>query len=325
MLPSQGLTSADSEEPTGAETPADALGESKRMSANDAESQESCECPTCGRDDFGTVRAMKLHHAQKHNKSIAGILLECEECGSEFRRSEHKVQRSERNFCSIECRGAIGPDTPESKVADERLKDESWLREQYFDERLNGDEIAEKLDCTAATVNRWFRKHGIDRPSHRKKGAKADKRLEDAEWLEREYITNECAAEEIGERVGHCEYTVLRYLERHNIEIREQGPPEIPSGKEHWNWRGGQTDYGEGWSSEKRRRVRKRDGCRCQACGMKQQEHIAQHGMRLDVHHIIPAREFEDATARNAMTNLITFCRSCHNKWEGIPLRPQTE
>jgi 5-methylcytosine-specific restriction endonuclease McrA len=56
---------------------------------------------------------------------------------------------------------------------------------------------------------------------------------------------------------------------------------------------------------------------------MSQRVSLEQFGAKLDVHHIKPAQAFDDPTARNAMENLVTLCRSCHKKWEGIPLRPE--
>jgi predicted HNH restriction endonuclease len=55
---------------------------------------------------------------------------------------------------------------------------------------------------------------------------------------------------------------------------------------------------------------------------MAKADHLTEYGERLHVHHIIPARQFDDPEPRNAMGNLITLCREDHAKWEGVPLRP---
>jgi predicted HNH restriction endonuclease len=57
---------------------------------------------------------------------------------------------------------------------------------------------------------------------------------------------------------------------------------------------------------------------------MTQEQHKETHGRKLHVHHIIPARQFKNAQRRNRTDNLITFCVSCHRRWEGIPLKPDT-
>jgi 5-methylcytosine-specific restriction endonuclease McrA len=57
----------------------------------------------------------------------------------------------------------------------------------------------------------------------------------------------------------------------------------------------------------------------CAGCG----RHEDEFAIRLDVHHISPARSFEDPAARNAESNLVALCRLCHQRWEGVPIRPQ--
>lgn len=92
--------SADSaSKPTGAETPADALGKAKRMSTSDADSKESYECPTCGRDHFKSNRGMRMHHARVHDESLSKQECSCENCGQTF--NDYKT--NDRKYCSQEC------------------------------------------------------------------------------------------------------------------------------------------------------------------------------------------------------------------------------
>lgn len=93
-------------------------------------------------------------------------------------------------------------------------------------------------------------------------------------------------------------------------------------GENHHLWKGGQEPYGEGWNDRKKEAVRDRDDRRCQGCGMEEAEHIEIYGQKLQVHHITPARKFDNPDDRNAEDNLTTLCIPCHHKWEGIPLRP---
>lgn len=98
-------TSADSvSKPTGAGTPADALGEPKRMTESDGERQESTECPTCGREDFTSRQGMKVHHKRIHGESIAGVDRVCDYCGDDFTARRARVDRGEAKYCSLECR-----------------------------------------------------------------------------------------------------------------------------------------------------------------------------------------------------------------------------
>jgi 5-methylcytosine-specific restriction endonuclease McrA len=77
-------------------------------------------------------------------------------------------------------------------------------------------------------------------------------------------------------------------------------------------------EFGEGWN-ELAEKVRERDDHVCQACAVPEDE----LNRKLDVHHIRPRSKFDDVEQANTMDNLISLCRSCHKKWEGIPLKPQ--
>ncbi len=95
------------------------------------------------------------------------------------------------------------------------------------------------------------------------------------------------------------------------------------------NWKGGGSGYyGPNWI-EQRKKARKRDDYTCQACGATKQE----LGQNPDVHHIQPLRWFKENYDEpdwyekgNDLENLICLCckNGCHQKWEGIPLKPIT-
>lgn len=78
-------------------------------------------------------------------------------------------------------------------------------------------------------------------------------------------------------------------------------------GADNPNWRGGGSkSRGENWL-EQACKARKRDGYTCQECGK------YQFLPRLPVHHIIPFRYFDgDYKKANELSNLITYCQSCH-------------
>lgn len=68
--------------------------------------------------------------------------------------------------------------------------------------------------------------------------------------------------------------------------------------------------YGPNWPAQ-RRAARDRDNHTCQRCGLYQRR------PRLHVHHIQPRRTFgNDYLAGNALTNLVTLCKSCHRHVE---------
>lgn len=87
------------------------------------------------------------------------------------------------------------------------------------------------------------------------------------------------------------------------------------SGENHPRWKGGKDYYrGSNWYRQ-RKKARERDNCECQHCGKKDAD--------LDVHHIIPYRDFDDYEQANRLQNLITLCDSCHShaEWGNIAIQ----
>ena len=75
------------------------------------------------------------------------------------------------------------------------------------------------------------------------------------------------------------------------------------------NWNGGTyTEFGSNWFRV-RERIRTRDEA-CQVCGEDGSD------CRLDVHHIVPRREFDVVEHSNTPYNLVLLCQSCHKQVE---------
>jgi len=88
--------------------------------------------------------------------------------------------------------------------------------------------------------------------------------------------------------------------------------------------------YGEGWDKKKKKAVRERDGKVCQnpTCGISQKKSIEKYNQKLNVHHLIKAKDIENPQARNAMENLVTLCKKCHYRWEKMSsagIKPQLD
>jgi DEAD/DEAH box helicase domain-containing protein len=74
-------------------------------------------------------------------------------------------------------------------------------------------------------------------------------------------------------------------------------------------WTNAPNDYGPSWPLI-RDLVRKRDGYRCQLCG------LPESGRQHHVHHKVPFRTFISREQANQLNNLITLCPNCHRKAE---------
>lgn len=198
---------------------------------------------------------------------------------------------------------------------------EERLRRLYCEEGLSGPEIAEEIGSEShTTVYRWLEEHNIEMRRRQIDYSEASEELQDEEFLCHLYFEEGLGIDQIAEKLGCSSRTVRVWCEKHDIEIYDRS--EALSGKRHPNWKGGFVPYGPGWTKQKRTAVRKRDGFKCQSCGMSNEECKEEYGMKLHVHHIIPAREVDDPQKRNHIENLVSLCQGCHKKWEGIPLKP---
>lgn len=198
-------------------------------------------------------------------------------------------------------------------VADSRLTDGSWLREQYVKHQKSVEEIADFCDCHRDTVSKWISRHDIE---FRKPVQTEYECLSKRDWIYNQYVTEKKSTIEIAETVGCSQQTVSAWLKRHGIETRDR----VGTGADHPRWSGGRVLYGAGWNEAKKREVRERDNHTCQdpGCSVTQDEHTEICGQKLHVHHLQKARDVDDPEERNAKENLITLCRDCHQRWEKI-------
>jgi len=208
----------------------------------------------------------------------------------------------------------------------EQVRDSTWLRKKWVDEHKTAEEIAAECDCSDSTVRYWLWKHGI---VERGDGYRArSKRLEDPVWLKRQNHDLCKSQGEIASEIGCDQAAVSNAFKKHEIDTNWQVQAKF--GEENPNWNGGSIVYGKGWNDRKREAVRSRDGKTCQdpQCAMTQEEHLRTFSQKLHVHHLIKAKDVDDAEDRNAMNNLLTLCKRCHSRWEKVSsagIKPQVE
>lgn len=92
-------------------------------------------------------------------------------------------------------------------------------------------------------------------------------------------------------------------------------------GENHPRYDGGPVlEMGHNWSSI-REDVIQRDGEKCVNCDMSRENHIGKFNRDINVHHIMPRKEFiiseeKSIDDANEMDNLKTLCITCHRKEE---------
>ena len=270
--------------PTGARTPADALGVTKRMSPLPSQSKESGveQCPECDYTSE-TWHGIKVHYGCSHDGTLKPEL-ECEWCGETFHVQPFAVDN--RSCCSDACYAA-------QRAGTERPPAER-LRELHHEQELHVLEIADRLGVVHSTVQNWMDELGVERRSQSEAERLKNKQRTEAERRKQAKAAHNAVREAVEAGEWH--------LQTENPE---------------------RNGYGKGWTEEKRETVRELYDRECQACGLTGAESKERFGSRLDVHHVIPWSYFDDPEKRNAVENLIPMCRSCHRKWEGVPVAPK--
>lgn len=205
----------------------------------------------------------------------------------------------------------------------EKLRDESWLREQYINNGLSEREIASKIGVNRSGVRCWLDNHEIKKRAPVWEGTNRGQ-LNDEQFLREHYQQGKSMAE-IANIVNSHTTTVWEKFQQFGIEAR--GHDEChPSGPEHPQFKEGYTgNYGPNWT-EQQRKTRIRDQARCQRCGINDARHLSKYGRRNHIHHIQKLRSFVTDNGdieygkANALSNLITLCERCHRKLEGMPI-----
>lgn len=245
------------------------------------------------------------------------IKVQCHWCNKILERPLWHAKRQQQHFCDRKCKGAwlktqTGQNAYAYKGTQVQVKCSECGKEVLRDPTKV--ERNEHFFCGRVCFDAWRRVHmqGENNPN----------------WTPP--IKTQCATcgepiERNPARVG----TTERKVHFCSKACKHKWMSEYLSGEGCHFWKGGsgQRYYGQNWFRQARF-ARKRDGYRCQNCGVSQKE----IGKSLDVHHIIPFRSFdyipgenENYLQANELSNLISLCRNCHMRVEAhsIPLQPK--
>lgn len=285
------------------------------------------KCPTCG-EVFDNQHGMKIHHSRKHGESIAGITVSCSVCNEDVTRRPHRVDRDRDNFCSLECL-RIHNNEEQGYEKEELVAEVKRLHEQLGKTPTLGD-LREHGEITQAVFYRHFKggwnaalsEAGVGLNRHQVSVSKEDC-LQDLRKTEMKLSRVPTTKEQ--ERYGkHSVKTFYKFFDSWREAVSSAGLDDsnvrgrnLPASE-----RNGHPDYGPNWQQQ-REKALKRDNRCCQGCGMDSQNHKEKYGRGLDVHHIIPARKYDDYNKQNRLGNLLSLCIKCHRKYESLPVNPQ--
>jgi transposase len=275
------------------------------------------DCPQC-QFSFNSEKAKNTHCANVHGEYTAQQAVPCDNCGEQTTKYKSEMGRYDYHYCSPECR-----ENHQSTLPPEEQP--AW----------NGGKVT--VECAYCGTEKKVT------PSR-------------VEQTDNFFCDGECYGNYKSSENSHPEpntYTGPNHPQWNSIEIEcdwcggtDYKPParierseqdfcspechnkwmaENQVGPAHHQWEGGRLDYGKGWTPKKRRKVRSHADFQCEDCGMPQEDHLDWCNRKLHVHHVIPARQFDDPEKRNAVSNLVALCIPCHRKWESMPgLRPDT-
>lgn len=207
----------------------------------------------------------------------------------------------------------------------EDYKREEWLHEHYHEKGQTQAEMADACGVSPRTIREWMDRHGVETrdvegENHPLYGEERDEEVkqqisETLEGREFDEVTRRKISEANSGRSLEAETRRKISDSLHGISRSMKTRRKMSkssAGEGNSNWRGGYSPrYGAGWTTARSRALSRDE--ECQHCGHDGSER------RLEVHHVIPVREFRDAKTANVaeahdLSNLVTLCRRCHPK-----------
>jgi 5-methylcytosine-specific restriction endonuclease McrA len=257
----------------------------KATSGNGSDDKE-LSCRECGKV-YQSFQGLRYHY---NNTECEGF--ECPDCGASSFTSRRGLVRHR------------GSEHEGHYSIHEQLMDAEWFREKYHNEGLSTGDIADLLGCARCLAQTWKERHGIEtNTEHKSRGRGEDNPM----WVDNTIIIT---CDYCGENAERVETNVNSDRTFCSWECSNKWKSENWVGEKNPLYKGGPQNYGQGWKAA-REKALGRDGHTCQDCGATDS---------LTVHHIQPVRSFDDPTDAHFLENLRTLCRSCHQKWEGIPV-----
>lgn len=310
------------------------------MAGTEPDDEVICPRPDCSAT-FSSVYGRNSHLSRSHRiedeliEELQRLREEIGEVPTQTEIQEHSkfsLQPYYTNFDGlIDAFEQAGLNCTENKISEDELIAELKRLDREFSHPVRKSLIQEEGKYSYHTYTRRFGSmNGARRRAGLDEYHKTDSRISDNELLDEIYTwVNKKGrpprADEMSKDGKYGRKTYTRRFGSWNNAIRKAGYEPIPpgdeaTGEEHPRWKESSEFpdyYGPNWC-DARREVIERDGRKCRVCGTD-----SKGGERsLDVHHITPARKFNDSgevdfEEMNDLSNLVTLCRRCHGTLEG--------
>ena len=186
-------------------------------------------------------------------------------------------------------------------------KDKEYMIELYVNQQFSAEKCAELCGCHENTILRWLKKHGI-KARYQPKGEL------NPMWGKKGKLHHNYNSVEKECPICGKIFSVSMYEVKSRKTCSSKCRGELwkrkgkHAGENNPNWLGG-VDYRRGADWKKNRQIAlERDRYRCIMCGATDKER------RIDVHHVIPYRCFDNDREANHPDNLVCLCLKCHMK-----------
>lgn len=114
------------------------------------------KCISCS-EEFDTREAMKRHHCIEHGESIAGEIVECDNCGDEFRQRSNRLKGN--NFCDEKCFDEWQLKTEENEGPNNERWESLEVPCSYCQKKIYRQphrlEKTENCFCSSECENKW--------------------------------------------------------------------------------------------------------------------------------------------------------------------------
>ena len=199
--------------------------------------------------------------------------------------------------------------TRNKNVNYELLNNKEWLTQKYINEKLSPDKISEIVKCNSNTIRDKLKEFNIElRDIYTGQNPDMNtKLLYNKKWLKQKYVIEKLSSSIIANICNCSEPTVLKTLNRFNINKRES--PIGKSGENHPNWKGGISfePYCSKFNNQLKEQVRDKFNRKCFLCGKPEKDN---NNRKLHVHHV----DYNKGQGCGYQWSLIPLCESCHAK-----------